>query len=148
MAIRFGSKLLLPSWMGRTISYRHSVLDVTAKRKLKFITSTNPPFLKQNPQGLLKRSGIVSTLWSWHGFGKAWNCPFLLTLCFIQWWRQSGILFVLHTLWRISPLESEVYEKVFSLQQGDKYIVEYYNQFRSMIDELNQYQPRYWSRDY
>ena len=50
---------------------------------------------------------------------------------------------MLHTLWRISPLESEVYEKVFSLQQGDKYIVEYYNQFRSMIDDLNQYQPRY-----
>jgi len=33
----------------------------------------------------------------------------------------------------------EVYEVAFSLYQSDRFVAEYYGQFRGMIDVLNQY---------
>ena len=35
----------------------------------------------------------------------------------------------------------EVYEDLFSLQQDDKSLEDYYSHFKGMIDELNQYDP-------
>jgi len=35
----------------------------------------------------------------------------------------------------------EIYERLFQLKQGDRYVPEFYDEFKSLIDELEMHQP-------
>ena len=35
----------------------------------------------------------------------------------------------------------EIYERLFELKQGDRFVHEFYSEFKSLIDELEMHQP-------
>ena len=76
---------------------------LTARRKLKFVTFEKPFFSNAKSIETAEEWDIDDSMvmtWLWNNMKPY----FLLTLCFMQLVRQSGMLLVLHILWRITPL--------------------------------------------